>query len=181
MNADRPIDSIPVEELLEAFERVRGALDEIQSEHCDPVRVDPTEVTARGIQVAENAWRDRTEFEEMYRHPPLDEIDWLRTKALAVKGAELSAVEHGHENRAGDDHEYIRRALFALEEAYSTVRDYAFVLYRKNPDKWREDYPPLHSRSNATRLSRRTSHEDDDLDGTTTPVPALSAEPRGGH
>lgn len=176
-------DSIPDVEFLEAFERTREALDAIPAEKLAPVRVNPSEAMARGIRVAENAQRDRVAFEAMYVNPPLEAIDWLRARAMAVKGAELSAKKHeaegavrapdftaaraerdGHKSQSGDGRDYAQRAMVLLEEDYSQVRDYAFPLYRENPEKWREDYPPLYARSVSTRSSRPTTDEKDEKD-----------------
>lgn len=90
-NGQQSGDSIPDVEFLEAFEMTREALDAIPAEKLKHIRLNPGEAMARGMRVAENAQRDRVAFEAMYVNPPLEEIDWLRTRAMAVKGAELSA------------------------------------------------------------------------------------------
>lgn len=148
-HSEPSLDTIPDVEFLEAFDRVRSDLDKIPSKDLEPVRLNTEEATARGMRAADNAHRDRYRFEETYAEPPLEEIDWLRARAMAVKGAELSATKH--ESQSDDGRDYVLRAMALLEETYSVVRDYAAVIYRKNLDQWREDYPSLCSRSRDPR------------------------------
>lgn len=235
-----PIDpttiEIPTAEAIAAYQAVKPMLDALPEEALYALRFPAPEATARGLWVAGNAERDRERFIEMYKDPPLEAIDSLEQRALAVKGAELAApdpdtpaeppdLERGRELRkkhlkvldavffgdagttekleeirsgrgnrdlgsdlidlsaleakhwprvlatglisaderkeldplgaatlrwagrsdtpAPNPREAEQRAWTHMAQAYNLVRDYAFVLYRDDPDGYARDYPAL--------------------------------------
>ena len=73
-----------------AFESLKPVLIEMDDGALIPIRYTATEAVVRGLWVSDNAERDLEQFEATYREPPVEEIQSLRRRTLAVKGAELA-------------------------------------------------------------------------------------------
>lgn len=78
-------------EAVRAFEELLPALLAIPEAELLPLRYTATEATLRGLWLSQNALRDLPRFEHLYKNPPLSEIRQMRTRALAIKGADLAA------------------------------------------------------------------------------------------
>jgi hypothetical protein len=104
-----PVVTVPDVEVIEAFEAEKAVLDAMPQEELVPVPISPNDAMARGLRVAENARRDRPLFVATYTNPPLEEIDTLGTRAMAVKGAALVG-DDGDDDDQTPDFEKARQA-----------------------------------------------------------------------
>lgn len=92
MPSSDPVE-IPEVEAIAAFEELKGALEALDETKLRALRFPASEAASRGLWLAGNAERDRSRFEAQFTSPPLEAIDSLRKRALAVKGAELTAAK----------------------------------------------------------------------------------------
>ena len=80
---------IPVSDTVIAYNRLKHNLENIPDHKIRKLRFSASEATARGLWLASNAVRDILLFEEVYKNPPIAEINGLEQASLAIKGAQF--------------------------------------------------------------------------------------------
>jgi hypothetical protein len=89
------VEEIPEVEAIASYESLKELLDDLPTDGLRSLRFTANEAASRGLWLAGNAQRDGAKFVAMYANPPLAEIESIKQRALAVKGAELLATKTG--------------------------------------------------------------------------------------
>jgi hypothetical protein len=87
--AEIETSKIPDVDVITAFDRLKPELDLIAESDLITKRLGTNRAMQRGMSLAQVALDDRSMFIAVYKNPPLKEIDSLKDRAMAVKGAEI--------------------------------------------------------------------------------------------
>ncbi len=101
-------ETTPPGEAIAAYYEIRSSLSELARDELLPLPQDLTRSIGNGLKVASSAIGDRQRFIDVYRNPPLELIDSLRTRALALRGAAIVTGSSSRE-RGTDDIERARK------------------------------------------------------------------------
>ena len=123
MSVDESTALDPAEALAE-LANLKAEISKIPKHECFKLGLPPIMAARRGVQLHQVALRDRALFAETFVKPPLDEIDTLRARSLALWAAqvELDRIDEIDQDQRGELPALAAMALRQRKEFMNAAR-----------------------------------------------------------